>query len=118
MFQKLITAAAWTVLVFIAYVTIGPIRDRPTLPTSSSFEHLAAFAVLGALFCLAYPRRIILVCVIVLGSAASLEIMQLLTPDRHGRLQDAIEKMAGGAVGIMAGRTILYFERAKHWFQN
>jgi hypothetical protein len=118
MFHKLITVAAWVLLAFIAYATISPIQDRPSLPMPSSFEHLAAFAVLGALFCLAYPRHIALVCLIVLGSAVVLEIMQLLTPDRHGRIQDATEKMAGGAMGFVAGRVILYFEQSSRWFQN
>src|ERR1700716_4181698 len=99
MFHKLITVVAWSALAFIAYATISPIQDRPTLPTSSTFEHLAAFAVLGALFCLAYPRHALLACVIVLGSAALLETLQFLTPDRHGRLLDVIEKMAGGILG-------------------
>jgi VanZ family protein len=118
MFHKLITVAAWVLLAFIAYATISPIQDRPTLPMPSGFEHLAAFAVLGALFCLAYPRHIALVCMIVLGSAALLEFMQLLTPDRHGRIQDVIEKMTGGAVGIAASQAVLYFEQARRWFQN
>ena len=118
MFHKLITVATWVLLAFIAYATISPIQDRPTLPTSSNFEHLAAFAVLGALFCLAYPRQIGLVCLIVFGSALILEFMQLWTPDRHDRIQDAIEKMAGGAVGIAATRAILNFEQVSRWFQN
>jgi VanZ family protein len=118
MFHKLITGAAWTVLAFIVYATISPIQHRPTLPTAPRFEHLVAFAVLGALFCLAYPRQIVLVCLIVLGSAILLEIMQLLAHDRHGRIQDAIQKMAGGAIGIAAGRAIFYFAEANRWFQN
>ncbi len=44
---------------------------------------------------------------IVLGSAALLEVLQLLTPDRHRRLLDAIEKIVGDAVGIAAGRQSL-----------
>jgi VanZ family protein len=118
MVQKLITTAAWVVLAFIAYATISPIQDRPTLPTSSDFEHVGAFAVLGGLFCLAYPRQIILVCLIVIGSAVLLELIQLLTPDRHGRIHDAIEKMAGGAFGILVGRSFLYFVLVGRWFQN
>jgi hypothetical protein len=109
MLRKLIPVAAWALLAFFAYATISPIQVRPTLPVPTSFEHLTAFAVLGLLFCLAYPRHIALVCLIVLGSAVLLEIMQLLTPDRHGRIQDAIEKMAGGVLGIVAGRVILCF---------
>jgi glycopeptide antibiotics resistance protein len=111
MFHKLISVAAWALLAFIAYATISPIQARPTLPASTSFEHLTAFAVLGLLLFLAYPRHIALVCLIVLGSAVLLEIMQLLTPDRHGRIQDAIEKMAGGVLGIVVGR--VYFISSK-----
>jgi uncharacterized membrane protein HdeD (DUF308 family) len=116
MFRKFVTVAAWTLLAFTAYATISPIR--PSLFTSSSLEHLAAFAFLGALFCLAYPRFTLLVCLIVVGSAVLLEIVQLLTPDRHGRIQDAIEKIAGGAAGIAVARATLNFEKAKRWFQN
>jgi hypothetical protein len=118
MLHKLIAVAAWTLLAFIAYATISPIQARPTLFASPSFERLAAFTVLGALFCLAYPRHIVVVCLIVLGSAVLLELAQLLTPDRHGRIQDAIIKMMGGALGIVAGRAMLYFQRASRWFQN
>jgi VanZ family protein len=109
MLQKLITVAAWGLLAYIAYATLSPIHDRPTLGTSADFEHLVAFAALGGLFSLAYPRQTVLVCLIVLGGAALLEFAQLLTPDRHGRVQDAIEKLAGGAVGILAGRAVRYF---------
>jgi VanZ family protein len=118
MFHKFMGLAAWGLLAFVAYATISPIQDRPTLSESTSVEHLAAFAVIGALFSLAYPRQVALVCLIVLGSAVSLEVLQLLTPDRHGRIQDTIEKIAGGAMGIVAGRAILYFEQAGRWFQN
>jgi hypothetical protein len=119
MFRKLIAVAAWSLLGFIAYATISQIQARPTLFPSPSFERLAAFIVLGVLFCLAYPRHIGLVCLIVLGGAVLLELAQLLTPDRHGRIQDATIKTAGGAIGIVAGRAILYFQQKPgRWFQN
>jgi uncharacterized membrane protein HdeD (DUF308 family) len=118
MFKKIVTVLAWACLAFIVFATISPLKDRPTLPISGDLEHIGAFAVLGGLFCLAYPRHTVLVCVIVLGSAALLEMVQLLTPDRHGRLLDAMEKVAGGAIGIIAGRAILYFEQASRWFQD
>jgi VanZ like family len=118
MFHKFITVVAWALLAFITFATLSPIQNRPTLPTSSNFEHLAAFAVLGVLFCLAYPRHTFLASVIVLGSAALLESLQLLTPDRHGRLLDMALKIAGGGLGIAAGRTILHFKQSSTWFQN
>jgi VanZ family protein len=118
MLQKLIIIVAWTVLGFIAYATISPIQYRPTSPMPSSVEHLAAFAVLGSLFCAAYPRRMLFACLIVVGSAVFLEVVQLLTPDRDGRIEDLIEKMAGGGVGMVIGRAVLTFERANGWFQK
>jgi VanZ family protein len=102
MFQKFVAVAAWTLLAFIAYATLSPIQVRPTLPTPASVEHFAAFAALGALFSMAYPKRTGLVCILVFGSAALLEIAQLFTPDRHARLADAVQKMAGGACGMIA----------------
>jgi VanZ family protein len=92
MFGKLTAVAAWALLAFIVYATISPLKGRPTLSNSTDIERFAAFAVLGGLFCLAYPRRTGLVCLIVLGSAALLEMLQLLTPDRHGRLLDGIAR--------------------------
>jgi VanZ family protein len=118
MLHKLMSLAAWGLLTFIAYATISPIQMRPTLPASTTFEHLAAFAVLGALFSLAYPRQVALACLIVLGSAVLLELLQLLAPDRHGRVLDAIVKIAGGAAGILAGHAILCFAKPGRWFRN
>ena len=113
----LLTIAAWAGVCFIVYATLCPLRDRPTLPVLSNLEHLAAFAVFGALFCLAYPRRTFAVLIFVLGTGALLEVLQLLTPDRHARTLDALQKIAGGAAGVFAGRAILYLDRVRSWFQ-
>jgi VanZ family protein len=118
MFQKLLKFAAWAGLCVIAYSTLSPLRDRPILLTSSKPEHLAAFAILGTLFCLAYPRRTVAVLLIVLGSAALLELLQFLTPDRHARTLDALQKMAGGAAGVFAGRAVLRFDRGRFWLSR
>jgi VanZ family protein len=105
MLHKLLAIAAWACLAFICYATLSPLQARPIV-ASPDLEHVAAFAVVGSLFCLAHPRRIILVCLIVLGGAVLLEYLQTLTPDRHGTVVDALEKVAGGALGICAA---LYF---------
>jgi VanZ family protein len=55
------------------------------------------------------------VCLIVIGSAVLLEYAQLLTPDRHGLVDDALEKIAGRAAGIVIGHAVVYFARNK-WF--
>jgi VanZ family protein len=118
MFERLTACAAWALLAFIVYATISPIQLRPTISRSADLEHLLAFAVLGGSFCLAYPRRLVLVCFVVLCSAITLEFLQLLTPDRHARLLDATEKLAGGAAGVLITRAALSFEPLRRRFQN
>ncbi|WP_108514997.1 VanZ family protein [Bradyrhizobium algeriense] len=119
-------AAAWIAVISIAYATLthvgfiysiyfklSPFLMQPAMRTYAHFEHVIAFAILGALFGFAYPRRLILVCCIVFGAATLLEILQTVTPDRHGTLIDALEKIAGGAAGIMSARTIQYFRERR-----
>src|SRR5258705_7618646 len=97
--QRLSILAGWVVLAFIAFATLSPLKDRPVI-AGLQLEHFAAFALLGLAFALGYPRRTVLIIGIVIGSAFTLEALQLLTPDRHGRLLDALVKAAGGLSGI------------------
>jgi len=119
---RIITAAAWLSIIAIAYATLtrvgfvyaiyyklSPILMRPEMKIYAPLEHIIAFTFMGALFGLAYPQRMVTVCCIVFGGAILLEILQTLTPDRHGTLIDALEKMAGGAVGISIARGMLKF---------
>ena len=63
-------AAAWIAIIAIAYATLthvgfvyaiyfklSPFLMRPAMQTYAHFEHVIAFAILGALFGFAYPRR-------------------------------------------------------------
>jgi VanZ family protein len=97
--QRLFILAGWVALALIAYATLSPIKDRPVI-AGLQLEHFAAFALLGFAFALGYPCRTVLIIAIVIGSAFTLEALQLLTPDRHGRLLDALVKAAGGLAGI------------------
>ena len=106
MTEKLFRIAGWLALAFIAFVTLSPIQDRPTIG-SPQLEHFIAFALLGLALVMGYPRRILPIVVIVITSAFVLEAMQLLTPDRHGRLFDALVKAVGGFCGIGAGRLVM-----------
>jgi hypothetical protein len=63
----------------------------------------------GRDFLLAYPGRAFLVCCLVFSAAITLEYLQTLTPDRHGILIDALEKLGGASLGILAARALLYF---------
>jgi hypothetical protein len=120
MFRYFVTAAAWSAIAVIAYATlshvavvynvydvVAPAIARPSIANYVHFEHLVAYAAVGLLFVLAYPRHMLFVCCMVFGSAVLLEALQTLTPDRHGAMHDAMEKIAGGAAGITLGRLSL-----------
>lgn len=107
MIQRVSVAAGWLALAFIVYATLSPIDARPVV-TRPHFEHFAAFAVMGLAFGLAYPNRLLLVVAIVFGSAFGLEALQLLTPDRHRRILDALVKASGGICGIGVGQLMSF----------
>jgi hypothetical protein len=48
----------------------------------------------------------LLVVFVVVGSALGLEVLQLLTPERHGRAVDAFIKALGGFSGICIGQNL------------
>ena len=96
-------------LVYSIYYRLAPLLLYIEISKYVAIEHFVAFAFFGALCCLGYPNRILLVFVLVFGSAISLELLQNLTPDRHGTLLDAAEKVAGGACGVLVSRTISKF---------
>src|ERR1700748_256304 len=104
MLQKLFAVAAWACFVFIARATLSSLPARPGLTSNETdltffIERFGAYALLGSAFCLTYPRRITFVCLVVLGSAVVLELLQILVPGRDPRIVDTLEKLAGGVVG-------------------
>ena len=101
--QIAVRIAAWACLVGIALVTLGPLGLRPSSWLSPSIERFIAFAIVGALFAVAYPRYILFSAAIVFGAALLLEVLQLLRPSRHGMAFDAAVKIAGGICGLTAG---------------
>ena len=122
MLQRYVLIAAWVSIAVLAYLTLtnvgfvhsihsklSPFLMHVSIRTYVHFEHVIAFAVFGALFAFAYPKRVVFVCCVVLISAISLEYLQTLTPDRHGTLIDALEKIVGGVFGICVARAAHHF---------
>jgi VanZ family protein len=112
MLQRIFIIGSWVALIFVAYSTLSPIDARPTL-ADPQIEHFAAFFVMGFAFCLAYPSHLRLVAAVVIGAAFGLEMLQLLTPDRHARALDAVVKAAGGICGISLGQFGWFLLRLK-----
>jgi hypothetical protein len=48
---------AWLLVLAIAVFTLAPIEWRPVTKAPDSLERFAAFAAIGAAFCLGYPKR-------------------------------------------------------------
>ncbi|ACP23352.1 hypothetical protein NGR_b19050 (plasmid) [Sinorhizobium fredii NGR234] len=95
-------ALAWLLLALIAYSTLSPIGMRPHVGTWVHVERFGAYGLMGLLFATAFPRRITLVLAMVLGAAVGLELLQMLSADRHARLEDLAVKMAGATCGVGA----------------
>ena len=103
---NLLRFVAWAALALIIFSTLAPIELRPHSGLPVQVERLLAFVVVGFLMALAYPRHIILCAVLVLGAAMMLEVLQLVTPSRHGQGIDLVAKLVGGSAGIVAARAM------------
>jgi VanZ family protein len=88
-------------LIYRLYYLLAPFLNYPSMRTYATIEHLTAYVVVGVLFCALYPRSLLRVCFFLFLFIVGLEVLQTLTPDRHGTLRDAIEKMIGGITGAV-----------------
>jgi hypothetical protein len=86
---------------YAIYFKVAPWLGHPNMRTFATIEHLLIFAIFGALLSLAFPDRILSVCCAILFIASFFEYLQTLTPDRHGTMRDACEKIAGGLLGAI-----------------
>ena len=93
--------AAWSAFAVIVFVTLSPIQMRPGDLLSVDMDRALAFGLLVSVFMIAYPRHAMAVGLFVVFSAVATEALQLLSPSRHARVDDALIK-AGGAIAGMA----------------
>ena len=103
---KIARIAAWLLVVAIVVMTLGPPTVRPVSGFNRSLEHVAAFALLGLAFGLAYPDRRILLALIGVAVAALMETLQLVVPGRHAYFSDFVIN-AGGACAGLVGAALL-----------
>ncbi|WP_353646461.1 VanZ family protein [Mesorhizobium sp. WSM2239] len=99
--------AGWLLLGAIVAASVLPMVFRPLSGLAPGVERAIAFLALGFLFGVGYFRNWMLVlCVLTVGAFA-IETLQLLTPDRHATLLDALLKASGSAIGAFAGRLVI-----------
>jgi VanZ family protein len=90
---------AWLLVLAIAAFTLAPIALRPGTGAPVSLERFAAFAAIGAAFCLGYPKHRLSILMLLVGIIGLLEIAQNIIPGRHGRLPDGLMKASGALLG-------------------
>lgn len=98
---------AWLLFAAILFITVDPINLRPESGLPVNVERFLAFAVLGFVFAFAYPKRWLLILLLVVCAAFGFELAQMLAPTRHARLLDAIFKAAGGVSGVIVSNVFL-----------
>ena len=96
-------AAAWAILAFIVFVTVSPINLRPHTLTTVNIDRAAAYAVVGALFALAYPKTWKTTAILLVIGACGFEFLQIFSSTRHARVEDALIKALGALVGVAIG---------------
>jgi VanZ family protein len=119
MISVLFRCAAWLLVAAIALSTLSPLALRPVTGAPADVERFVAFVVMGAAFCLGYPKRRLIIVLLVIGLASLLEASQYLVPSRHGQIHDFVVKAFGGLVGALAAILIarltdLIFPKTRH----
>ena len=101
MVVKIARVAAWLLIAAIVVMTLGPPTVRPVSGFNRSLEHVAAFALLGLAFGLAYPSRRLLLAVIGIAAAALMETLQQMVPGRHAYFSDFVINAGGACLGVI-----------------
>jgi VanZ family protein len=91
---------AWLLVAAIACVTLSPLDMRPLTAAPADMERFIAYTALGGAFCLGYPKHRVNIILLVIAFAGLLEVGQHLVPGRHGRVHDAVLKVAGAFFGL------------------
>lgn len=100
---RLLRTATWTLVALISAVSLVPLGFRPVVTADPVIERAAAYALVGLLMMVSYPRhwRWILIGSILL--AGGLEAAQTVTGTRHGRFEDFLVKAGAALAGAVAG---------------
>jgi len=105
---------AWLLAVAVTFATLGPPQYRPHAAVTHAGEHALAFVLVGLAFGVAYPRHRPIAAGLSVILIGILELLQLLVPGRHARLEDfvvdALTALLGFAIAGMIGWTI-----RSHW---
>jgi VanZ family protein len=102
----LLRSFAWLLAAAVTFATLGPPSYRPHSDLGHDGEHAFAFVLIGLAFAMAYPRHrrfAMAVSVVLIGV---LELLQLLVPGRHARLEDFVVDALAAIAGFVIATTL------------
>jgi hypothetical protein len=108
MIRTIAQAVALLIFGFIIYATLSTLDHRPRTGYVG-LEREAAFFVFAFALTVGFPEHLWQVLIGVVVATLGLELAQHLTPDRHGQMVDALQKLAGGALGVGMGLVVNRF---------
>jgi VanZ family protein len=108
MLAKAARGTGWLVVAAAVFLTIGPQKFRPVTGIPHDLEHFLAFALVGLVFGLGYPGRLVLLAPIAVVAAAALETAQLWVPHRHAYFSDFMINAFAACVGLAMAAAITW----------
>jgi VanZ family protein len=97
---------AWLLAAAVTFATLGPARLRPHSHLGQNGEHALAFVLIGLAFGLAYTRNRLRTAMIAVILTGALELLQLIAPGRHARLEDFVVDALAACVGFVVAAGI------------
>jgi VanZ family protein len=106
MLAKTARVLGWLAVAAIVFLTVGPQQFRPTTGVPHDLEHFLAFSIVGLIFGLGYPGRLMALVPLAVVVAAALETAQLWVPHRHARFSDFVVNALAACVGLAIAAAI------------
>jgi VanZ family protein len=94
--------------VFVLYMALAPVADKPPVAHADKLNHLAAFFALALIGAMGWPGSLRPLLWGLAGYGAAIELLQLWAP---GHQADPLDLLADG-VGAMAGVAVFAAKRA------
>jgi VanZ family protein len=106
---------AWLSAAAVTFVSLSPPRYRPDSNLGHDFEHALAFVVVGLAFGLAYPRHRRFASAALVLAIGVIEILQLLIPGRHARLEDFLVNAMAACAGVAVAALLDWAAQRLRW---
>jgi VanZ family protein len=92
---------AWLPAAAVTFATLGPARLRPHSNLGQDGEHTLAFILIGLAFGFAYTGNRLRTAAVAVILSGVLELLQLVVPGRHARLEDFIVDALEACAGLI-----------------